>query len=152
MSFGSPVEKAALALHTNEKHGPYQHTVYARLGSQQSLLTGCDCSNHGKPAQNIHPLSFHLLPELSLQGTWTGCLHLPDACGLANQSIRCQGWATDNETLVCMPTSMQEPWNARLLQFYVYGEGFRGARAAYLKRGLKAVVYHVCQYKSLPNA
>ena len=64
--------------------------------------------------------------------------------------------------MASMHASMQDPWNARLLQFYqhqiathpsyVYGEGFRGARAAYLKCGLNAVVDHVCQYKRLPNA
>ena len=55
---------------------------------------------------------------------------------------------------------MQEQWDARLLQFYqhqiathpsyTYGEGFRGAHAAYLRCGLKAVVDSVCRCGRLP--
>lgn len=56
---------------------------------------------------------------------------------------------------------LQEPWNAKLLEFYqyqiathpsyVYGEGYRGARAAYTKHGLKVVVDHVCRHSCLPG-
>ena len=56
---------------------------------------------------------------------------------------------------------MQGQWDKRLLAFYqhqiathssyVYGEGFRGAHAAYLCHGLAAVVSSVCAHGRLPE-
>ena len=56
---------------------------------------------------------------------------------------------------------MQVQWNMKLLEYYqhqiathpsfVYGEGFRGARAAYLCFGLARVVDSACQCGRLPD-
>ena len=56
---------------------------------------------------------------------------------------------------------MQDSWNALLLEFYqhqivthpsyTYGEGFRGAYAAFLRNDLQHVVQSVRDHGQLPN-